>query len=323
MASFPPQNVHFFNRFIPDRMHRSRIFFMVILFFSLTASQAQDDVEQNDNSNKIKKDKGFQIGLYAGSYFANNYSASLYDGYGFDSNGNKNSFKNSPVYKRIVAENSGLYGQADQIALALNVNSGEWTFDESDMPASLKYNPAFLVGLQMRLLLTKKDAVLFNVNSAKLNATGELTIGITNSTINPQAPGYKNFKTFPITGSEKRLFLDLGYQRILGKNDKLNFMIEGGASLSFTKFLQSQVIINNLTLDLTTYYNQTAYGAPPLKELTGSALGLFTGIGINISVGQKLTTQIIYSPSFEKINIGENPKFTLQNAIGFRAYSFL
>ena len=51
---------------------------------------------QNDEAEEtelIRKDKkGFYSGISVGSLFANKSTASLYDGYGYDFNGNKNNF---------------------------------------------------------------------------------------------------------------------------------------------------------------------------------------------------------------------------------------
>ena len=60
---------------------------------------------QDDDSDKppVKKSrKGFHMGLGMGAYFANSTTASLYDGYGFDANGNKNTaFVNSAMNEKI------------------------------------------------------------------------------------------------------------------------------------------------------------------------------------------------------------------------------
>ena len=46
--------------------------------------------------------KGFHIGLYLGGYFSNQYTAKLYDGYGFDADGNRNEFNSSFMYNKKI-----------------------------------------------------------------------------------------------------------------------------------------------------------------------------------------------------------------------------
>jgi hypothetical protein len=291
---------------------------MLINSISGLAQQA-NNADKNE-AVKEKDGRGFHTGLYIGSLFANKYTASLYDGYGYDLNGNKNTFENSFMYRKIVMEYGGGNGQIDQIALALNVDHGDWTFDETDMPINLRYNTAFLVGFHSRYCMNKKDAILLNVNASKLSINGAFTIIVTRPPFGPQVPGYMDIRTFSITGGEERLMFQLGYQRILGDDNKLNFFIEGGANLSMAKFEKNQIMINSLLIDLTTFYNQFGYIEYRAKNLTGIGIGAFSGLGLNLSMSPKWTLQLLYNLSLEGINIGEDHKLKLQQAIGLRGY---
>ena len=265
--------------------------------------------------------KGFHIGLFTGTLFANKYTSSLYDGYGFDPDGNKNIFQNSFMNRRINIENGGYYGGPDRIAQALGVNHSDWSFSETDMSTNLKYNVAFMVGFNSRYCFNNKDAIIFNVNGSKLTLNGNFTI-----TINNPYGGQPAIRTCSIIGGEQRLLMQIGYQRIMGDNDKFNFFMEGGFTLSLAKYLSNQINItgtnaaNSLTLDLSGYYSQPLYNSFRAKGLTGVGPGLFAGMGINMSISPKWTIQLLYQPSYELINIGDNPKHKLQNALGLRAY---
>jgi hypothetical protein len=69
------------------------------------------------------------------------------------------------------------------------------------------------------------------------------------------------------------------------------------------------------------YLNQTAFAAPgPPRIQVGFGLGAFAGLGVNVNINPKFTLQLLYSPSFEKVNIGTGPKLKLQNGIGLRVY---
>ncbi len=301
---------------------------LFVLFSGYCFSQQTGDDQSSETASpkKLKKEKdqswkGFHAGLYLGGFFANNYTAALYNGYGYDQDGNPNDFGNSFMYRRIMIDYGGNYGQTiDQVALALGVNHGDWMFDQSDMPASVTYNTAFMIGAHLQYGITKKDGIILNVNTAQLNLTGNFTIVLTNPLIGPQQPGYQNIKTFAITGGEQRMMFQLGYRRVLGNDDKFNFFIEGGPAFNLTKFMKNQITINNLQIDLTYYYNQTYYTTYHAKYLIGVGFGAFAGFGFNFKMNPKISLEVVYTPSYEKISIGYEPKYTLQNAIGAKIF---
>lgn len=297
---------------------------IVLFLLSKSFVYAQNN-DENDSKIPVRE-KGFHIGLYMGSYFANKYTASLYDGYGYDIDGNKNTFLNSFMYNKIVLENGGGYpGSVDQVALALNVDPGSWTFNESDMPTNMRYVPAFLLGLQSRYTVDKKNAILMNLNVAKINVSGNFTIITTPATGSTQIN--KAIRTFAIKGAEQRLMLQFGYNRMFGDNEKVNFYVEGGLNMTLTKFDKNDILINNettpasLQIDLTASYSSiNGYGAYVIKKPIGVGFGLFSGLGINFNMAESWIIQLGYNPSLERINIGENPRLKFQHAVGLRAY---
>ncbi|HVA98643.1 MAG TPA: hypothetical protein VNG53_07080 [Bacteroidia bacterium] len=298
--------------------------FFLLLICSINV--IAQDYSNNDNGNsdapaKQEFKKGFRLGLYIGSYFPNKYTASIYDGYGFNVDGNKNNFQNSFMNQKIniIYGGYGYSGQTDQIAQALNVNYHTWTFDETDMPTNMRYTPAFLIGLNTIYAVDTSNAIMLNVNIAQLAVGGNFTI----ETLPPVNSTQINnsIKTFPIVGGEKRLQLQLGYQRVLGHNEKANFFIEGGGMVTISEFTNNEVMINNLTIDLTSYYNSTYLPTNTVfKKPIGTGFGAFIGLGVNITINPKYTIQLVYNATYEKINIGANPALKLQNSVGLRAY---
>lgn len=263
----------------------------------------------------------FITGFYLGSYFANKYSASTYNGYGFDIEGKQHPFSTSFMYQKIKNEYGGGYGQQDQVADALGVDRGQWEFNESDMPVNMRYLPAILVGLNLKIPVDKKSALLFNINGSKLNIEGNFTI----STLRPQSSTNpatnSNIKVFPIKGSEQRLLFQLGFQRVFGDNERFNFFGELGLVGTLVKFDKNWIYINNLQIDLMYYVNQTINPAPnPTRAPIGFGVGAFAGLGANMVINPKITLQFVYNLSHEKVNIGVNPKLKLQNGIGLRVY---
>lgn len=296
------------------------LFLCIAFLFTISSSFSQEDSEETAKPSRRQSDNGFQTGMLLGSLFANKQTAHLYDGYGYDVNGVKNTFLNSFMYQKIVIEYGGGNGQPDQIAQQLNVNPGEWAFDQTDMPVNMKYNPSFIIGLNMRWATSKRASVLLNINASKLTLNGNFTIQLLTQPIGPTQPGYQNFKIFSITGSEQRVVFQLGLQRILGEDEVFGVIVEGGPLLNMVKFSSNQITINTLQIDLTTFYNQYGYETYKAKNLTGVSFGAFGGIGVNMNTNARWAIQLIYDLSYERISLGANPKLGMQHAVGFRAY---
>jgi hypothetical protein len=291
----------------------------IVTFLICVSSFAQQE-EESTKPRRHPNGKGFQTGFFLGSLFANKYTAHLYDGYGYNTNGEKNDFLNSFMYQKIVTEYGGGNGQPDQIAQALNVNPGDWAFDKTDMPINMKYNPSFLIGLQARWQMSKKAAVMININAAKLTLNGNFTIQILTPPIGPVQPNFQNFQIFSITGAEQRIVIQAGMQRILGDDEVFGFIVEGGPLMNMVKFSRNQITINNLNIDLMTFYNQYGYEIYKAKNLTGVDFGAFAGLGVDVSTNARWKLQAIYNPSYERIGLGENPRPKIQHAVGVRVY---
>lgn len=282
-------------------------------------SQENGDEDNEQVANKESK-KRFHFGFLLGSLFANQYTASVYDGYGFDMNNNKYSFESSLMNQKINNEYGHGYGQPiDQIALALNVEPNDWRFNESDMPINMHYLPAFLVGMQCRYSVDNRNAILLNVNGSKLLINGAFTIYTNPPSGSTQINN--GLKTFPIVGGEQRLMFQIGYQRILGNDEKFNFFVEGGLHGTLAKYDKNYIQINNLQIDLLTYYNQNGYSSPNIvSRPLGFGFGAFSGLGVNLTVKSKWTIQLLYSPTYEQINIHIEPVLKFQQSAGVRCY---
>ena len=259
-----------------------------------------------------------------GSYFANKYTSGVYDGYGFDMDGVRiNVFEKSWMYEKIINQYGGGYGQTDLIAQALNVNprnssSPGWDFTKNDMPVNMRYTASFLFGLQCRYSVDPKNAISLNVNASKLNVSGNFTISTTPPTGSSQINN--SIQTFGIKGGEQRLMIQIGYNRLFGDNETINFFAEGGLNMTYSQFDKNEILINNLKIDLTEFYDYQGIQAGFTRLPRGMGFGVYAGLGINIAMGEKFTIQLIYSPSYEGIKIGDNPKLKWQNSVGLRAY---
>ena len=301
---------------------RTSLLVLLLLIRSKSFAQSGTDEDVPDKPQRMRPIERFQFGLYLGTYFANSYTANVYDGYGYDIYGLRNDFTNS-FLNRAIYYNSGINGQKDNIAQQLGVQPGEWSFGESDMPVNLTYNVAFAVGFNGRICINRRDAIIFNVNASRINASGNFTITLTNPNPNAQAPGYVNYKTFNITGREQRLMFQVGLQRLLGDIGKFNLFIEGGLTSTLAKYDNNVIVINKLTVDLASFYNQAGVVSYRPSILTGIGLGAFGGIGVNMTANRNTVVQLVYNPTYETIKIGADPKLALQQYIGLRVYGHL
>ena len=290
------------------------------LLLSGTAVLAQDN-DQDEHIEPVRKKSKFLTGIYVASYFANKATAGIYNGYGFDYYGVRNSFSNSLMYQKIINEYGGGYGLRDQVADALGVDQGAWQFNESDMPTNMRYTPAVIVGANFKIPVDQRNFIIVNVNGTKVNVEGNFTI----TKLRPNSPDptvNSNVTVCGIQGREQRLQFELGYQHLAGEDDKFNLLLEFGLVGTLAKSDRNVIFINNLQIDLNNYWNQALYpnavGMP--RRLLGFGMGGYAGIGANIDVSTKFNVQLLYKPSLEKINMGDVRKLKLQNALGLRVY---
>jgi hypothetical protein len=293
-------------------------FFLLLSSFTAFAQDDNPDTTRVDKPIKYHGSQKFQYGIMVGSYFASNTTAGMYDGYGYDVMGYKNTFENS-LMNIAMKQNDGTYGGTDRIADALHVQHGEWSFDENNMPINMHYNIAFAFGINTRYKWNERDALIFNVNLTNLTASGNFTINLTTTPSN-QTLGYQNFQTFAIRGKEQRLDIQLGYQRVVNPKAAVSFFYEGGWNLSLARFSKNEIQINNLIIDIASTYSNPAYGNGRPSVLTGVGFAGFLGAGMNIAIQKKYTIQLFYQPNYGKLNIGGNTDLRLQNYIGVRMY---
>jgi len=298
--------------------------FGLFVFPGILAAQDRGPEEYDEDRPRVSQ-KGFHAGLFIGSYFANKHSAALYDGYGYDFEGNRNSFEKSWMYEKIIEQYGGMNNSSvpDYIAEELGVQHGEWFFDDSDMPLEMRYKTAISVGFNGRYSVDEQNAILFNVNAAILKAVGNFNIRVRPLPGSTQINN--SIKTFNISGSEQRLLFQLGYQHLFGKGQGIHFFMEGGLHGTIAKFDKNEIQIETLVINLVQdYYDPTTgYTFFTGSKPTGFGLGAFAGLGLHFETNSKWNLQILYNPLLERVNIGYNPKLTLNHTVGLRAYYML
>jgi len=67
-------------------------------------------------------------------------------------------------------------------------------------------------------------------------------------------------------------------------------------------------------------YNQPPYNFYSAKYFIGVGIGAFGGIGLHLTINPRYAIQLVYNPSYDRISLGYNPKFSLQHGVGLRIY---
>lgn len=323
-------------------MKKLKYILMALLIGLGTSAWAQEEDDWDDDRTEEEKaadraaaaywenveedeKKGLYAGLYVGALFSNKTSASLYDGYGFDLDGNRNDFANSWLKNRIDILRQPASGGGDQVAEAIGVDPGQLEpLEPDDMPTNMTYNIAFSFGLQGRYNFDSKNAMLFNINFSRLTVNGQFTMEVNATQVqNPTTPGQITFaepiQTFGIRGAEQRVGLQLGYQRILGNHDFFNWVVEAGVDVCFAKFDGNWAQINDLEIDLTIRPNVFGQALMDERNLTGVGIGAFGGFGGQIDTGGSWTIQLLVNPIFQKIALSNFSQYGLHLTAGLRA----
>jgi hypothetical protein len=266
--------------------------------------------------------KGLYVALNLGYYFANNNSAVIYGGYGYQRDGTINDFANAWL-NRSIQGNPELRRQT---STALGLADGEWAFTEDDMPGVMQFSGSFMYGGHLRYMFNADFGVY-----AELNGTNPVTVGeFTIQTFSPSPDPTQNqlLRRFGIRGEEQRLMVNLGLHRVLfreqfekqGKSTTILPYIDIGVNFTFTKFEANFYSLDDgVVRDLTIFLNQQNQFVDQANLLTGAGFGGFVGAGGQITLGNKFILNIGYNASFEQIKLGDVNERGLQSQIVLKA----
>lgn len=301
-------------------MKQKKYLLLIFLFIMPGSKFAKAQDETNEESEEVifKGAKGFHFGFFIGAFFPHKGSTAVYDGYGYNANGNRNEFSQSLLNTKI---SQLIEYNPEQLKRELGITNIDdlKDFNESDMPTNLKYNTSFLFGLAINYGFDKNQSIIANLNFSKLTVTGNFTLETTN--FSQGSPNQINNQQFPVVGKEQRMMIQLGYSRVLGSNEKANLFVEAGLCVNNAKTEKSFVQINSLEVDLM-YFDPNIQGNSNIfvENYNGWGFGGFAGIGLNLTMNPKYTIQFLYNPSYEKVSLGPDPVTSLQHAAGLRAY---
>ncbi|HKK39646.1 MAG TPA: hypothetical protein VJ949_09540 [Cryomorphaceae bacterium] len=300
-----------------------KIFLIVgVLFFALSGKAQVYNYADGEGPVDPDSIKGLYIALNLGYYFANNNSAVIYGGYGYQRDGTINDFANAWL-------NRSIQGNPEfrrQTSTALGLADGEWAFTEDDMPGVMQFSGSFMYGGHLRYMFNADFGVYAEINGTNPVTVGEFTI----QTFSPSPDPTQNqrLRRFGIRGEEQRLIVNLGLHRVLlreqferqGRSTTILPYVDVGINFTFTKFEENFYSLDDgVVRDLTVFFNQQSQFVDEANLLTGAGFGGFAALGGQITLGSKFILNIGYNASFEQIKLGEVNERGLQSQVVLKA----
>ncbi len=226
-------------------------------------------------------------GLSFGGYFANPSTANYYNGSGEHS------------------VETALNRVHNRDRLINNVDEIIDTFEVGELPQNMRYNPAMQLGFFGGINFSRSFTVMGEFNYTRLTAADKFTL-ITDKFTSTSEP-YRLLSD--IYGVEERIELRLGFQYTLYTDSYIHPFIESGLNITDTKVVENRVTISGIQFNIreirTDYYNVRDYGM---------GFGIYTGVGLNFEVSDKLNFRMGGSVSLSQINLGDNneikPQYT-------------
>jgi len=237
----------------------------------------KDLLQFNDTTKHKKKNTdGLYFGANLGFYKANYHNAAYYDGSGENS-------VDSVIIDNVNNHNA--------IAQALNSN-----FSLSELPAKMKYSPAFMIGLFFKYNI-KNSAILVQFNFAKLNSKDVFTI----SYYDPYNPSIPIYKQEGIYGAEKRASIDIGYSYMFSPHSNYRPFIQFGGNMTSTKFIENKIKIENIEYSITNYH----YAYYKIEQ-GGIGFGAFAGGGMNLIYNESISIMPTLNIYYTQAKMGNN-----------------
>lgn len=280
----------------PNNKHLYILIAFSIMFFTNLAGQAQEKTPVNGMP------EDWIIGLHTGFYFANDYTASYYNG--SESNENSISFVLDNKYR----ENE----------ILKHFDATSYVYDESDLPQNMTYDPNINIGFLARNNINKQWGVFVSFNYVKLTAKGSFTLEFDPDEIATQA----DRRVFDIYGKEERTNIDIGVHRQFNHiSPNLTYFGEIGVNINNTKVAKSAIDFGDgLNYSIVDRYGPNTNYVPNTNQqkddfrLGGIGYGIFGNMGMKLLFSSKLSIDIGINTYVKTINLEQYESFTLHYA---------
>lgn len=303
-------------------MNKKIVLIAAVLLFTITAKSQVYNYADGEGPVPPDSIKGLYVALNLGYYFANNNTAVIYGGYGYQRDGTINDFANAWLNRSIQGNPEFRRQTSDALGLA----DGEWAFTEDDMPGVMQFSGSFMYGGHLRYMFNADFGVYAEVNGTNPVTVGEFTIQTFSTS--PDPTQNQRLRRFGIRGEEQRLIVNIGLHRVLlreqferqAKSTTILPYVDVGINFTFTKFEENFYSLDDgVVRDLTLFFNQQNQFVDQANLLTGAGFGGFAAVGGQITLGSKFILNIGYNASFEQIKLGDVNERGLQSQVVLKA----
>jgi hypothetical protein len=240
---------------------------------------------------------GFSYGLNLGAYFANKQSANFYNG-SCSQNAfiDPNEVRCYSIEERLINQSF----QQDYSYISSYYGATGFQIPYDAYPLNMRYQPAVMLGLQLKYNFNRYSAIIFNMNTVKLKATDRYTVQFIGTT--QQVNAQNDIRLFPIVGNEQRLNINLGYRQGWMMGDLSNFYFQFGGSMLGTRFQSNQITIADRTYDLVFGGSNPAQ-IQQFRPRTDIGFGAFGGLGFEYFFAGKYTFDVSFNFSRDKVRL--------------------
>ena len=267
---------------------------IVLMFITITFCGKAQEENQDEY-------RGLSFGLRVGSYFASSKTANFYNGSGNLQYGV--SYAGVEYYSiqdrlELLQSTPNAY---NQLLGQFNATGIEVPIDAC--PTSMRYQPAFSFGIDMRYRFDRFSSLVVQFQSVKLKAGDKFTLRLigTPAQLNAQ----QDIRLFDITGVEQRFQLSLGYRQGWEINDAMDFFIQPGISLNGLKVQSNSIRIEDQTFDLMLGATGNPNIVQAYQPRTEVGMGAGFNTGIEVNMGRGHSAELSFSTFREKMQLWE------------------
>ena len=259
--------------------------FLSLPFYSQVNSAKPESRDKTHSSTGSEEKEGkekekiirWNFGINIGTYFANKYPASFYNG----SPGNENTVN-------YVLSNKYWY---DEIKKALRA-SYKVTVSENGYPADMHYNFVMSGGLFIRYNFNRNWGLCLDVNYTQLKAEDMVQYDIDTVTYLT----YRQYVMEPIRGIERRVHLDLLLQRNFWLKSNIYFFLQGGMNLNYTRVTKNSIYIEGAEYSIVNIYASPYIPGVQMVENVVIQGGVGYGFALGGGMGFPLIDQLGIEP---------------------------
>ena len=174
---------------------------------------------------------------------------------------------------------------------------GGYQFELASFGDDLRYDPAVILGLNLRYRMGTYLTLQADMNYASLTSKGVIVLSVDRP--NPNGTQDEYFENHPIWGKEQRLSISPGIQ--LNLTDPSDFVpyFDLGVMLTSTRVKENRFRIGSIERNILRPQNINGNFINN-KQPTVNGFGFYSGFGINVSF-EKVLLDFGYRASFEKV----------------------